>query len=124
MNSPWPPSSRAGGQLWEHKIMKIIMGLDMSQPKLYERICKTLGFSDSSKIVIRRLTSLNSKMFHMVINGCHKIALDGVKVLASASPNTYGAHSELPKKAQLFQVRAPKESATPLSPSSTEMCHA
>ncbi|KAM7518400.1 hypothetical protein LguiB_017362 [Lonicera macranthoides] len=42
MNSPWPPSSRAGGQLWEHKIMKIIMGLDMNQPKLYERICKFL----------------------------------------------------------------------------------
>ncbi|KAM7462980.1 hypothetical protein LguiA_031101 [Lonicera macranthoides] len=26
--------------VWEHKIMKIIMGLDMSQPKLYERIYK------------------------------------------------------------------------------------
>ncbi|KAM7477850.1 hypothetical protein LguiA_026063 [Lonicera macranthoides] len=56
---------------------------------------QTLGFSDSNKIVIRRLTSLNSKKFHMVINGCHKIALDGVRVLASGSPNTYGAHVQL-----------------------------
>ncbi|KAM7481286.1 hypothetical protein LguiB_005869 [Lonicera macranthoides] len=32
----------------------------------------------------------------MVINGCHKIALDGVKVLASGSPNTYGAHESAP----------------------------
>ncbi|KAM7477792.1 hypothetical protein LguiA_026005 [Lonicera macranthoides] len=55
------------------------------------------------KIVIRRLTSLNSKKFHMVINGCHKIALDGVKVLASGSPNTYGAHVQLSSENLLLQ---------------------
>ncbi|KAM7519539.1 hypothetical protein LguiB_018501 [Lonicera macranthoides] len=52
----------------------------------------TLGFFDSNNIVIHGLTSLNNKKFHMVINGCHKVTLDGVKVLASGSANTYSAH--------------------------------
>ncbi|KAM7460852.1 hypothetical protein LguiA_028973 [Lonicera macranthoides] len=52
----------------------------------------TLGFFGSNVIEISGLTSLNSKMFHIVINGCHRVTLEGVKVLASGSPNAYGLH--------------------------------
>ncbi|KAM7528665.1 hypothetical protein LguiB_032075 [Lonicera macranthoides] len=35
-----------GGNCGSIKIMKIIMGLDMSQPKLYERICKRVDYKE------------------------------------------------------------------------------
>ncbi|XP_038712728.1 polygalacturonase-like [Tripterygium wilfordii] len=53
----------------------------------------SLEFTNSDNIVIGGLTSLNSKMFHIVINGCHNVKLQGVKVSASGnSPNTDGIH--------------------------------
>ncbi|XVF76921.1 hypothetical protein PTKIN_Ptkin13bG0306200 [Pterospermum kingtungense] len=53
----------------------------------------SLGFSNSRNIVIKRLTSLNSQMFHIVINGCDNVKVDGVRVSASGnSPNTDGIH--------------------------------
>ncbi|GMN22959.1 hypothetical protein TIFTF001_051271 [Ficus carica] len=53
----------------------------------------TLGFSNSKNIKIMGLTSLNSQMFHIVINGCNNVKLQGVKVSASGtSPNTDGIH--------------------------------
>ncbi|KAM7460850.1 hypothetical protein LguiA_028971 [Lonicera macranthoides] len=56
----------------------------------------TLGFSNSNNIVVTGLTSLNSQMFHVVINGCHNVKIQGVKVLASGnSPNTDGIHVQL-----------------------------
>ncbi|XP_004304844.1 PREDICTED: polygalacturonase-like [Fragaria vesca subsp. vesca] len=53
----------------------------------------TLGFSNSNNIVVSGVTSLNSQMFHIVINGCNNVKLQGVRVSASSnSPNTDGIH--------------------------------
>ena len=57
---------------------------------------QTLGFSNSKNIAISRLTSLNSQMFHIVINGCSNVKIQGVRVTASGnSPNTDGIHVQL-----------------------------
>ncbi|PON46716.1 Glycoside hydrolase [Parasponia andersonii] len=56
----------------------------------------TLGFSNSNNIRIVGVTSLNSQMFHIVINRCNNVKLQGVKVTASGnSPNTDGIHVQL-----------------------------
>ncbi|XP_038691749.1 polygalacturonase-like [Tripterygium wilfordii] len=53
----------------------------------------SLEFTNSNNIVIERLTSLNSKKFHIVINSCQNVKLQAVKVSASGnSPNTDGIH--------------------------------
>uniref|UniRef100_A0A2N9I987 Pectate lyase superfamily protein domain-containing protein n=1 Tax=Fagus sylvatica TaxID=28930 RepID=A0A2N9I987_FAGSY len=56
----------------------------------------TLEFSNSNNIVVSALTSLNSQMFHIVVNGCHNVKMQGVKVTAAGnSPNTDGIHVQL-----------------------------
>ncbi|KAM5577397.1 polygalacturonase-like [Rosa sericea] len=56
----------------------------------------TLGFSNSNNIVMNGVSSLNSQMFHIVINGCHNVKMLGVKVSASGnSPNTDGIHVQM-----------------------------
>ncbi|CAB75804.1 polygalacturonase-like protein [Arabidopsis thaliana] len=51
------------------------------------------GATSSRNVVISGLTSLNSQMFHVAINGCSNVKLDGVKVSADGnSPNTDGIH--------------------------------
>ncbi|KAG8650868.1 polygalacturonase-like [Manihot esculenta] len=56
----------------------------------------SLGFSNSNNIGISGLTSLNSQMFHIVINGCNNVKVQGVTVSASGhSPNTDGIHVQL-----------------------------
>ncbi|KAL0382009.1 UNVERIFIED_CONTAM: Polygalacturonase [Sesamum calycinum] len=56
----------------------------------------TLGFSNSKNVAISGLRSLNSQMFHIVINGCENVRLQGVNILASGdSPNTDGIHVQL-----------------------------
>lgn len=57
---------------------------------------QTLGISKTKNVTITGLTSLNSQMFHIVINGCKNVMLQGVTVLASGdSPNTDGIHVQL-----------------------------
>nr|TKS07440.1 hypothetical protein D5086_0000113530 [Populus alba] len=54
---------------------------------------RSLEFSNSKNIAITGLASLNSQMFHIVINGCQNVKLQGVKVSADGnSPNTDGIH--------------------------------
>ncbi|KAL9251036.1 Polygalacturonase-like protein, partial [Drosera capensis] len=56
----------------------------------------TLAFTNSKNIVISGLTSLNSQLYHIVVNGCQNVNIHGVKVIASgASPNTDGIHVQL-----------------------------
>ncbi|PIN25965.1 Polygalacturonase [Handroanthus impetiginosus] len=56
----------------------------------------TLGISKLRNVEIMGLTSLNSQMFHIVINGCQNVKLQGVKAMASGdSPNTDGIHVQL-----------------------------
>ncbi|KAK8993218.1 hypothetical protein V6N11_033321 [Hibiscus sabdariffa] len=51
----------------------------------------TLSFSKSKNIFVIGLTSINSQMFHIVINGCQNVKMQGVTVTASGnSPNTDG----------------------------------
>ncbi|KAJ8773987.1 hypothetical protein K2173_009418 [Erythroxylum novogranatense] len=53
----------------------------------------SMEFSNSDNIVISGLTSLNSQMFHIVINACQNVKVQGVRVSASStSPNTDGIH--------------------------------
>ncbi|KAK4747554.1 hypothetical protein SAY87_014140 [Trapa incisa] len=53
----------------------------------------SLLFSNSKNIIISRLTSLNSQMFHIVMDGCQDVRVHGVKVFADGmSPNTDGIH--------------------------------
>ncbi|KAK7841830.1 polygalacturonase [Quercus suber] len=56
----------------------------------------TLEFSNSNNIVVSALTSLNSQMFHIVVNGCHNVKMQGIRVTAAGnSPNTDGIHVQL-----------------------------
>ncbi|KAM3702185.1 hypothetical protein ACJW31_04G006300 [Castanea mollissima] len=56
----------------------------------------TLEFSNSNNIAVNALTSLNSQMFHIVINACHNVKMQDVRVTAAGnSPNTDGIHVQL-----------------------------
>ncbi|KAF7851385.1 hypothetical protein BT93_L4056 [Corymbia citriodora subsp. variegata] len=53
----------------------------------------SLLISNSQNILVSGLSSLNSQMFHIVINGCQNVKMQGVKVSAPGnSPNTDGIH--------------------------------
>ncbi|KAJ4721850.1 polygalacturonase-like, partial [Melia azedarach] len=43
----------------------------------------TLSFTNSNSIRINGLFSLNSQMFHIVINGCQNVHVEGVKVIVA-----------------------------------------
>ncbi|XP_074342526.1 polygalacturonase-like [Apium graveolens] len=75
-------------------------GIGLWNCKLAGKTCPsgatTLGFTGSKNILVQGLTSLNSQMFHIVLNGCQNVKIKGLKVLASAnSPNTDGIHVQL-----------------------------
>ncbi|BBH02336.1 Pectin lyase-like superfamily protein [Prunus dulcis] len=58
--------------------------------------CKASGKSCPSGATVSGLISLNSQMFHIVVNGCHNVKMDGVRVSASGnSPNTDGIHVQM-----------------------------
>ncbi|MQM12590.1 hypothetical protein Taro_045509 [Colocasia esculenta] len=53
----------------------------------------SLSFSNSKHIVVSGLTSVNSELYHIDIDGCQNVLLQGVKVSAPGdSPNTDGIH--------------------------------
>ncbi|KAL4596696.1 hypothetical protein ACB092_12G181400 [Castanea dentata] len=59
-------------------------------------LAMTLEFSNSNNIVVSALTSLNSQLYHIVVNGCQNVKMQGVKVIAPGnSPNTDGIHVQL-----------------------------
>ncbi|KAE8715035.1 Polygalacturonase [Hibiscus syriacus] len=65
---------------------------------------QTLSFTNSKNISIRRLLSLNSQMFHIVINGCENVNIQGVKIMAAGnSPNTDGIHVQLSKNINIIK---------------------
>ena len=46
--------------------------------------------------MVSALTSLNSQLYHIVVNGCQNVKMQGVKVIAPGnSPNTDGIHVQL-----------------------------
>ncbi|XP_060211297.1 polygalacturonase-like [Lycium barbarum] len=65
-----------------------------------------LAFVNSNNVAITGLTSLNSQMFHIVINGCNKVKVQAVKVLASGnSPNTDGIHVQLSSEVSILKTK-------------------
>ncbi|KAH1089976.1 hypothetical protein J1N35_017233 [Gossypium stocksii] len=66
----------------------------------------SLGFSNSRNIVIRGLTLLNSQMYHIVINGCNNVKVEGVRLSASGnSPNTDGIHVQSSSGVTILNTR-------------------
>ncbi|KAL3718968.1 hypothetical protein ACJRO7_003987 [Eucalyptus globulus] len=56
----------------------------------------TLSFTNSNNIRIKDLTSMDSQMFHISINRCRNVRIQGVRVKADGnSPNTDGIHVQL-----------------------------
>ncbi|XP_031482800.1 polygalacturonase-like [Nymphaea colorata] len=56
---------------------------------------RSLVFSNSRDITLTGLTSVNSELFHIVIDTCTNVKVDGLKITASStSPNTDGIHVE------------------------------
>ncbi|CAN6439355.1 unnamed protein product [Victoria cruziana] len=56
---------------------------------------RSLVFSNSREITLAGLTSVNSELFHIVIDTCTDVKVDGLKITASSrSPNTDGIHVE------------------------------
>ncbi|XP_010451678.1 PREDICTED: polygalacturonase-like [Camelina sativa] len=56
----------------------------------------TMSFVESSRIKVKGLLSLNSQMFHIVINRCRDVKLDDIQIVADGkSPNTDGIHVQL-----------------------------
>ncbi|OMO89409.1 Glycoside hydrolase, family 28 [Corchorus capsularis] len=63
----------------------------------------TLSFTKSNNIRISGLMSLNSQMFHIVINGCQNVHVRGVKIIAAGnSPNTDGIHVQLSANVEII----------------------
>ncbi|XP_022987940.1 polygalacturonase-like [Cucurbita maxima] len=55
----------------------------------------TLNFRNSNNIRIRGMMSKNSQLFHILIDGCKNVLMEGVNIVApSHSPNTDGIHIE------------------------------
>ncbi|PHU25537.1 hypothetical protein BC332_03869 [Capsicum chinense] len=55
-----------------------------------------LTFYDSNNIILSGVTTQNSQMFHILIDTCHNVKLQGVKISAPGnSPNTDGIHVKL-----------------------------
>ncbi|GMI80467.1 hypothetical protein like AT3G59850 [Hibiscus trionum] len=49
--------------------------------------------------------SLNSQMFHIVINGCKNVHIQGVKIIAAGdSPNTDGIHVQLSTDVEILKT--------------------
>ncbi|XP_030940248.1 polygalacturonase-like [Quercus lobata] len=56
----------------------------------------TLEITNSNNIVVSGLTSINSQMFHIVVNACNNVNMQGVRVIAAGnSINTNGIHVQL-----------------------------
>ncbi|XVF82494.1 hypothetical protein PTKIN_Ptkin16aG0053500 [Pterospermum kingtungense] len=63
----------------------------------------TLSFTNSNNIKIDGLMSLNSQMFHIVINGCQNMHVQGVRIIAAGnSPNTNDIHVQLSSNVEII----------------------
>ncbi|KAJ8651083.1 hypothetical protein MRB53_004106 [Persea americana] len=58
----------------------------------------SLAIYSSKDVEIKGLTSMNSKLYHIVIHTCENVKLQGVRIQASEeSPNTDGVHVQMSK---------------------------
>ncbi|CAO2838302.1 unnamed protein product [Amaranthus hypochondriacus] len=66
----------------------------------------TLAFTNSKNINIRGVTSINSQLGHISINGCNNVNIRNVKILASNnSPNTDGIHVQLSNQVTILKSK-------------------
>ncbi|KAL8122240.1 polygalacturonase-like [Apium graveolens] len=66
----------------------------------------SIGFYSSTNVVVSRLTSINSQMFHMIIYKSRNVILKGITILAlGSSPNTDGIHLQLSSGVSISQTR-------------------
>ncbi|KAI8010724.1 hypothetical protein LOK49_LG06G01966 [Camellia lanceoleosa] len=87
-----------GTGLWACKASARLALFELLRPFCMCKACVSAesALYNSKNIVINGLTSLNSQMFHIAINGCHNVKVQRVKVSASgSSPNTDGIHIQL-----------------------------
>lgn len=57
---------------------------------------QSLAIANSNNVLVYGLSSVNSQMFHIVVNGCNNVAVVGANVVAPwNSPNTDGIHVQL-----------------------------
>jgi len=57
---------------------------------------QSLTFLNSNDIMVSGLTSVNSELYHIVIDGCQGVTVQGVKISAPGnSPNTDGIHVQM-----------------------------
>uniref|UniRef100_A0A803LYW9 Polygalacturonase n=2 Tax=Chenopodium quinoa TaxID=63459 RepID=A0A803LYW9_CHEQI len=74
----------AGAELWNCK---------RSGKGACPRGVESLGFLNSQNIEINGISSLDSQLYHIVIDGCRNVKVHGITISASGhSPNTDGIH--------------------------------
>ncbi|OVA14962.1 Glycoside hydrolase [Macleaya cordata] len=65
----------------------------------------SLAFYSSKDILVQNLTSLNAKLFHIVVHTCANVVLEGVKIRApKESPNTDGIHIQNSFNVRVFNT--------------------
>ncbi|XP_021843032.2 polygalacturonase-like [Spinacia oleracea] len=65
----------------------------------------TLTFTSSNNIVIKGITSLNSQLYHIVINVCKNVLIEDVKIRAAGnSPNTDGIHVQVSSEVTIINT--------------------
>ncbi|TKY68803.1 Polygalacturonase protein [Spatholobus suberectus] len=82
-----------------------------------------LGFTNSNNVVINGVTSLNSQMFHIVIDRCENVKVQGVKVSAAGnSPNTDGIHVQLSSSVTILNSNIPtRDDCISIGPGTTNL---
>ncbi|XP_027331364.1 polygalacturonase-like [Abrus precatorius] len=66
----------------------------------------SLRFRSSDHVVVTGLTSLNSQLFHILVDECHNVKLHGVKLMADGnSPNTDGIHVQFSTDVTILKPR-------------------
>ncbi|KAL0928285.1 hypothetical protein M5K25_000157 [Dendrobium thyrsiflorum] len=85
-----------GSKLWDCKL----------GDKKCPRGATSLEFTNSKDIEIRRLTSIDSELFHIVIHRCDNVNLDGLNIVGPKwSPNTDGIHVQMSTKVNIRNTR-------------------
>ncbi|KAK1271208.1 hypothetical protein QJS04_geneDACA006142 [Acorus gramineus] len=77
-------------------------GTSLYACKLAKRRCPggaaSVMFFGMKNLLISGLTSINSELAHIVINGCQDVSMRGIKIIApDESPNTDGLHVQMSK---------------------------
>ncbi|KAI0530597.1 hypothetical protein KFK09_000142 [Dendrobium nobile] len=66
----------------------------------------SLEFTNSKDIEIRRLTSIDSELFHIAIHRCDNVNLDGLNIVGPKwSPNTDGIHVQMSTNVNIRNTR-------------------